>query len=98
MSRAADVSCVADVGAVLGEGPVWDPRDQALYWVDIKGFEIFRRDEADCIRESTALDQLYVTSAAVGFGPKERTGQPFAGGLFMLGTGCVGLADIPFQG
>ena len=36
MSRAADVQCVADVGAVLGEGPVWDPRDEALNWVDIK--------------------------------------------------------------
>ena len=291
MSRAADVLCVADVGAVLGEGPVWDPRDQALYWVDIKGYKIFRRDQAGGIREWTtpfriaslaprsaggfvagtdrgfaevdpeagryepfdhpepdratnrfndgkldragrfwagtmddkeqaatgalyrldadrssrrfddgyrvtngpafsasgrlmyhndsarrltyvfdldeagapsnrrlfaqygegqgypdgmtvdaedclwvafwdgwcvrrfspqgeciatielpvqkptscafggpAMDQLFVTSASVGLGPKERDGQPFAGGLFMLGTGCVGLADIPFQG
>ena len=36
------VSCVADVHAVLGEGPVWVERDQALYWVDIKGCRIFR--------------------------------------------------------
>jgi sugar lactone lactonase YvrE len=36
-------ACVADVKAVLGEGPVWDPRDGALYWVDIKGKRIFRR-------------------------------------------------------
>ncbi len=33
---------VADVHAVLGEGPVWVPRRQALFWVDIKGRKIFR--------------------------------------------------------
>lgn len=38
--------CVADCKAVLGEGPVWVARDQALYWVDIKGSKIFRRDWA----------------------------------------------------
>lgn len=38
--------CVADVKAVLGEGPVWVEREQALYWVDIKAPAIFRRDEA----------------------------------------------------
>jgi sugar lactone lactonase YvrE len=37
------VSCVADVKAVLGEGPVWVAREQALYWVDIKGRRLFRR-------------------------------------------------------
>jgi xylono-1,5-lactonase len=40
------VRCVADVHAVLGEGPVWVERDQALYWVDIKGRKIFRIDGA----------------------------------------------------
>ena len=40
------VECVADVHAVLGEGPVWVPREQALYWVDIKGRKIFRLDES----------------------------------------------------
>jgi sugar lactone lactonase YvrE len=34
--------CVADVHAVLGEGPVWIARERALYWVDIKGRKIFR--------------------------------------------------------
>ena len=37
-----NVTCVADVKAVLGEGPVWDPRDGGLYWVDIKGYKVFR--------------------------------------------------------
>src|SRR5690242_5169921 len=38
------VQCVADVHAVLGEGPVWVARETALYWVDIKGLNIFRLD------------------------------------------------------
>ena len=39
------VRCVADVHAILGEGPVWVERERALYWVDIKGRKIFRLDE-----------------------------------------------------
>jgi xylono-1,5-lactonase len=50
MASATPVRCVADVGAVLGEGPVWDARDSALYWVDIKGFRIFRLDEGGDLR------------------------------------------------
>ncbi|NUT00240.1 MAG: SMP-30/gluconolactonase/LRE family protein, partial [Sphingomonas sp.] len=42
MSADSTVSCVADVHAVLGEGPVWVARESALYWLDIKGQKIFR--------------------------------------------------------
>jgi xylono-1,5-lactonase len=45
MTSESTVTCVADVHAVLGEGPVWVARDAALYWVDIKGRKIFRIDE-----------------------------------------------------
>lgn len=38
----SDVRCVADVHAMLGEGPVWVARQAALYWVDIEGRKIFR--------------------------------------------------------
>jgi D-xylonolactonase len=38
--------CVANVGAVLGEGPVWVARDSALYWLDIKGRKIYRLDQS----------------------------------------------------
>ncbi|HET9811903.1 MAG TPA: SMP-30/gluconolactonase/LRE family protein [Sphingomicrobium sp.] len=41
--------CVADVGAVLGEGPVWVEAERALYWVDIKGWKIFRLDEGGAV-------------------------------------------------
>lgn len=32
----AAIECVAPIGAVLGEGPIWDARTGTLYWVDIK--------------------------------------------------------------
>jgi len=34
--------CVWPAGALLGEGPVWDDVDQALYWVDIKAPAVHR--------------------------------------------------------
>jgi len=45
MKIESEVQCIADVHAVLGEGPVWVGREAALYWVDIKGRKIFRVDE-----------------------------------------------------
>jgi sugar lactone lactonase YvrE len=45
MAADSNVRCVADVHAVLGEGPVWVEREASLYWVDIKGRKIFRIDD-----------------------------------------------------
>lgn len=36
------VRCVTAAGAILGEGPVWVAREQALYWLDIKGCRLHR--------------------------------------------------------
>jgi sugar lactone lactonase YvrE len=43
--------CVANVHAVLGEGPVWVERETALYWLDIKGLKIFRLDSGGGLKE-----------------------------------------------
>lgn len=40
------INLIADVKAVLGEGPVWVAREAALYWLDIKGRRLFRLAEA----------------------------------------------------
>ena len=44
------VECIADVKAVLGEGPVWVAREEALYWVDIEGRKLFRTDGQGAVR------------------------------------------------
>ncbi len=41
-----EVRSVLDVQAALGEGPVWVARDQALWFVDIKGPRVHRFDPA----------------------------------------------------
>jgi sugar lactone lactonase YvrE len=40
----SDVQCIWNGKAVLGEGPVWDVAEQALFWVDIKKQAIHRLD------------------------------------------------------
>ncbi|MCX9147929.1 SMP-30/gluconolactonase/LRE family protein [Erythrobacter sp. WG] len=49
MSGAAE--CLADVGARLGEGPVWVAAEQALYWVDILGSRAFRWHAHEGLRD-----------------------------------------------
>lgn len=44
MMHCSEPQAVCEVGADLGEGPVWDARDQALWFVDIKGKKVHRYD------------------------------------------------------
>ncbi|MGE4250254.1 MAG: SMP-30/gluconolactonase/LRE family protein [Parvibaculaceae bacterium] len=39
--------CIHEGKNICGEGPVWDGKEQALYWVDIPQGLILRRSEAD---------------------------------------------------
>jgi D-xylonolactonase len=36
------IEMIADVAAVVGEGPVWDPGAKCLYWTDIRTGRMFR--------------------------------------------------------
>ncbi len=59
------VDCVADEGALLGEGPLWDPRIGKLIWLDIKGGALFLYDpETEENRRFDAPDMV----SAVGLG------------------------------
>ena len=74
------VDCIADVKAVLGEGPVWVAGEAALYWVDINGEKIFRRDGNGAVRS-------WDTPMRIG------SLAPRAGGGFVAGTN-QGLAFV----
>ena len=73
MRADSSVECVADVRAVLGEGPLWVAREAALYWVDIKSRKIFRLDRDGARAE-------WPTPFRVG------SLAPRAGGGFIAGT------------
>lgn len=75
-----EARCVADVRAVLGEGPVWVEREQAIYWLDIKGRKILR------LLETGELTQ-WETPLRVG------SIAPRLGGGFIAGTE-EGFAEI----
>ena len=72
MSDAANLRCVADVHALLGEGPVWVARETALYWLDIKGRKIFRMDGEDQVAQ-------WPTPFRIGSLAPRRTGGFIAG-------------------
>lgn len=40
-----NVECVCALGAQLGEGPIWSPREHAVWFVDIKGRRVHRYEE-----------------------------------------------------
>lgn len=46
MMNCSDPRPVCEAAAELGEGPVWDPRDRALWFVDIKQKKVHRYDPA----------------------------------------------------
>lgn len=59
-----EIRCVLDCKAVCGEGPVWDPRQNCLWWVDITKHELHRFDPADATDRSVQLPML-VSSVAL---------------------------------
>lgn len=40
-----NIRAIVDCQTILGEGPLWDVREQKLYWIDSYGMVIFRADE-----------------------------------------------------
>jgi D-xylonolactonase len=59
--------CCWPLGAILGEGPVWNAHDQALWFVDIKRRQVHRYDAATGERRSfTAPGQCGFVAPAFG--------------------------------
>jgi sugar lactone lactonase YvrE len=55
-----EVVCVLDARAELGEGTLWDPKAQVLWWVDIWGKTIHRTDP------QAGTDAVFATPSYVG--------------------------------
>jgi xylono-1,5-lactonase len=77
------MDCLADVGAILGEAPVWVQREQALYWVDIPEKRIFRWSAEAGVR---SIDTPVNVCSIV----------PRAGGGF-IGAGYDGFLSIDLE-
>ena len=75
---------VLTVGAQLGEGPLWSPRENALYWIDIVGRSIHRWNPSSGKRD-TAMFSQWICALA------HRAG----GGL--IGAVEDGIAFIDFE-
>lgn len=65
----AEIRCVVDGHNTLGETPVWDMREQALFWVDIEGCTLFRLDPA-----TGALRDFRFPERIASFALRERGG------------------------
>ena len=68
MSEESSVRLVADVHAVLGEGPLWVAATQSLWWVDIKGRKLFR------LRSGQRLDEWPTPFRIGSIAPRESGG------------------------
>jgi L-arabinonolactonase len=49
------IELVWDAKNELGEGPLWDPEDQLLYWIDSKGPTVSRYDPRNASVRSWAV-------------------------------------------
>jgi D-xylonolactonase len=59
---------IADYACVIGEGPLWHPLEQRLYWIDIATGRIFRYDpQADQAGQSPAHELCYEGDIIGGF-------------------------------
>lgn len=84
------VECVWPLAAVLGEGPVWNPAERTLWFVDIKGSRIHAYSEADGATRSFATPEF----AAFLFPAREGMICGLRSGLFRFEPGTGGFELI----
>lgn len=74
-----DVRCLWEAAALLGEGPLWSPREAALYWVDIKAPALHRFRPADGDKTS------WVMPERIGWVIERSNGEGLVAGLKQRG-------------
>jgi sugar lactone lactonase YvrE len=88
------MSIVTDVISVtndLGEGPIWYPEENALYWVDIGRAEVFRFRPETGEQNVCALDSVV---SALGIWSEQKFVAATESGFSVLRTKDPGLARI----
>jgi sugar lactone lactonase YvrE len=63
-----DVKCVWPAGAALGDGPIWDKDEEAVYWVDIEAPAVHRFTPA------TGATRTWPMPEAIGCIARRRSG------------------------
>ncbi len=90
----ARVECVLKSQAILGESPVWDPREKVVFWVDIESRDILRFHP-----ESGLNDRFHLSQTVSSVALREQGGlivtvkDKFA--FFDPGTGILDLLGGP---
>ena len=59
-----DLKCVWEEPAILGEGPLWDARENAVYWVDIVNKKLHRYGLAEGARRTWTFETEVTSLAA----------------------------------
>jgi L-arabinonolactonase len=78
-------TCLVDCRNTLGEGCVWDPRDQCLYWTDIEERRIFR------LTPGGSVDRFVLPERAAFLLPRHDPG-------FIVGFASrIAVADADFK-
>lgn len=57
ISNSAKIECVVKAEAIVGESPLWSPRERVLYWVDITGQKIHRFDPRTATNDTFSLPE-----------------------------------------
>ena len=73
--------CVAMTGCMLGEGPLWSPSEQLLWWIDIKRAKLHRYDP---VTKMTRRYDLPLRASSIAL---------HHGGFIMVGDREGGLYD-----
>ena len=77
-----EVEHVLSVSNKLGEGPLWYPDEERLYWVDIESNQIQRYEPRTDKHE---VFQMEIPVGAVAFRKSRRVGIGYCGWLRLLG-------------
>src|SRR3954451_15240081 len=88
----ADVTCVLDARAELGECPVWSIEEQALYWVDIRAPALHR------LQPDTGVTRTWPMPSRIGsLGLREagRRRVGLGGGFSLLDFDTGELQSVP---